>query len=232
MFLEGPGGIGKSPLDMLLKADVIKINPYRMRIEGPRDRKDIYYAHPQLKEDLYAVYQKLGFSPVDISPYLQWFPETGTLFIKVRDIWQFLMLDALPEGIAKAEIFAPAVPSILENPEICSRFGKTSVVILNPANPIATLEALDPIKNKTRENCTRRGDSQVSIDQRVDSIDEEVQAWKQLIAIGAVEIANWDFPEYKYDLEGETETLRGARRAILENCPDLELFFKKEEEIC
>ena len=49
-----------------------------------------------------------------------------------------------------------------------------------------------------------------------------------MIALGAID---WEFAEYVYDEQGETETLVAARRAILDGCPRLEIFFKSEEEI-
>ena len=60
LLVVGPGGIGKSPLDRCLKADVGRIDPYRLRHAGPRDSKDVFYAHLRLRDELYVTYQHLG----------------------------------------------------------------------------------------------------------------------------------------------------------------------------
>lgn len=231
LLVVGPGGIGKSPLEKGLRSDVGRIDPYRLRKTGPRDSRDVFYAHPRLRDELYLTYQRLGVSLTYLTENVHWFPAASTLFLKVRNEWQVLLLEALPEGIAKAEIFAPAIPAMFENPQVCRRFGRVSMVVLNPAAPLATLTDFGPVKEKTRFNCQQRGDSPDSVDKRVASIDEEAEAWRQMITLGATEFANWKFPEYVYHEKGEKETLVAARRAILDSCAQLEIFFKTEEEI-
>jgi len=43
LIVVGPGGVGKSPLDFLLKPDIIKIDPYRLRSDGPRNASDVLF---------------------------------------------------------------------------------------------------------------------------------------------------------------------------------------------
>ncbi len=231
LLVVGPGGIGKSPLDRGLRADVGRIDPYRLRKAGPRDSRDVFYAHPRLRDELYFMYQRLGVSLTYLTDTVHWFPAASTLFLKVRDEWQLLLLEALPAGIAKAEVFAPAIPAMFENPQVRRWFGRVSIVVLNPAGPLATLTDLSPVKEKTRFNCQKRGDSLDSVEKRVASIDEEAEAWRQMIALGATEYANWEFPEYVYREKGEKETLVAARRVLLDRCPRLEVFFKTEDGI-
>src|SRR6476469_7422571 len=37
LLIFGPGGIGKSPVDALVRADALRIDPYRLRGAGPRE---------------------------------------------------------------------------------------------------------------------------------------------------------------------------------------------------
>lgn len=231
LFVVGPGGVGKSPLDKGLRDGIARIDPYRLRNAGPRDSKDKFYAHPKLRDELYLIYQRLGLGLTYLSENVHWFPQASTLFLKVRNEWQVLLLEGLPSGVAKAEIFAPAVPVLLANPQIRHVFGRVSVVILNPAGPLATLKDLADVKNKTRHNCEKRDDRSYDVAKRVDSVDEEVEAWRQMIPLGATEYPNWEFAEYVYREKGENETLLAARNALLGRSPQLEIFFKTETEI-
>jgi hypothetical protein len=231
LLVVGPGGIGKGPLDKALKAEVARIDPYRHRRAGPRDSKDVFYAHPRLRDELYLTYQRLGVGLTPLSDHVHWFPDASTLFLKVRDEWQLLLLQALPSGIAKAEIFAPAIPVMFDSPQVRRYFGRVWTVILNPTAPLATLTDLAPLKETTRWNCKMRGDSSDSVEKRVASIDEEAGAWRQMLALGATEYANWRFAEFVYGERGEKDTLIAARRALLDGCRRLEIFFKTEEEI-
>jgi hypothetical protein len=231
LIIVGPGGIGKSPLDKALRDEVVRIDPYRLRNAGPRDSKDVFYAHPRLRDELYLTYQRLGVSLTCLSEHVHWFSEASTLFLKVRDEWQVLLLEALPPGIAKAEVYAPAIPVMLENPQIRRFFGRVWMVVLNPIEALNTLRDLSPLKEQTRLNCRERGDTEASIERRVASIDEEVEAWRYMISLGAIEYTNWKFAEYVYREKGEAQTLVAARRVILNRCPRLEMFFKTEEEI-
>ena len=65
MMVFGSGGIGKSPLDEILREDVAKIDPYRLR-QRPRDRAengdspDLVYAHSNLRSELHRAFSSLG----------------------------------------------------------------------------------------------------------------------------------------------------------------------------
>jgi hypothetical protein len=231
LVIMGPGGIGKSPLDMAVKPEAVRIDPYRLRNAGPRNSKDFFYAHPRLRDELYLTYQRLGVGLTCLSDRVHWFADAGTVFLKVRDEWQLLFLEALPAGIAKAEIYAPALPVMFENPQVRRFFGRLSIVLLNPAGPLATLPNLDPLKEMTRLNCEKRGDSPNSVAKRVASIDKEGEAWREMLALGATEYANWEFPEYIYREKGQKETLVKALRVLLDGCPRLRIFFNPEEDI-
>jgi hypothetical protein len=139
LLIVGPGGIGKSPLDKLIKPSVGRIDPYRLRREGPRDKDDVLYAHPRLRDELYLTYQRLGLGLTCFSQSVHWFPQANTLFFRVRGEWQLLLLEAVPAGLVKAEIFAPAIPAIFENPQVRRFFGRVSTIILHPAGPLAML---------------------------------------------------------------------------------------------
>ena len=191
----------------------------------------MFYAHPRLRDELYLTFQRLGVGLTCLSDRVHWFPEASTLFLKVREEWQLLLLEALPAGIAKAEIFAPAIPAMFENPQVRRWLGRVSMVILNPAGSLATLSDFGPVEEKTKANCKKRGDSSDSVDKRVASVDEEAGAWQQMMALGATEFESWEFAEYVYREKGEKETLVKARKALLDRCPRLEVFFKTAEEI-
>jgi hypothetical protein len=121
LLIVGPGGIGKSPLDKLIKPGRRTHRPYRLRREGPRDKDDVLYAHPRLRDGLYVTYQRLGLTC--FSESVHWFPQANTLFFRVRGKWQLLFLEAVPAGIVKAEIFAPAIPTIFDSPQVRRFFG-------------------------------------------------------------------------------------------------------------
>src|SRR5689334_21796689 len=101
LLIVGPGGIGKSRIEKLLRDEIARIDPYRLRSGGPRDRqikdgklvgeKDVLYGHPKLRDELYATYQGLGVGLTRLSEHVHWFQQASTLFLKVRDEWQFLL---------------------------------------------------------------------------------------------------------------------------------------------
>lgn len=243
LILVGPGGIGKSPLDEILKSDVIRIDPYRLRKDGPREAKtDVFYANPKLRDELYMTFHKIGLSFLSLSDTVQWCSNTMTLLLKVRTEWQLLFMAGLSGEKAKAEIFAPIIPILLSNPIIKSELGNISMIVLHPAD---SLDNIDELKKRTTCNCKKRGDSEDSIQKRVDSIDEEINAWKDMIQMGAKEIKNWPFPEYIYKVDKEKnliedlqklkenrkENLIKARQKLIETNQGLESFFMTENEI-
>jgi len=228
LLIVGPGGVGKSLLDKILRTDIVRIDPYRLRSAGPRNPNDVLYAHPKLRDELYLTYQQLGVRLTCLSNDVHWFPQTRTVFLKVRNDWQLLMLGALPLGVAKAEIFAPAVPVMMENPQIQHLFGHMAILVLNPATSLTDIAGL---KEKTRYNCEKRGDKSDSVEERVASIDEEVVAWQRMVSLGAKEYPNWAFPAFIYGERGEKEILIAVRRALLQDSPRLEIFFKTESDL-
>ena len=62
LVIMGPGGVGKSPLDALFKDGVIRLDPYRLRPNGPRGQGDKLYAPPELHDDLKGGACKTGLS--------------------------------------------------------------------------------------------------------------------------------------------------------------------------
>jgi hypothetical protein len=245
VIVVGPGGIGKSPLDALFRDDIIKIDPYRLRASGPRDSNDIFYAHPKLRDELSLILNALDVRPLQIGRPerpIEWFPRGKVLFFEVRRDWQFVILKGLEGQIAKAEIYAPILPTLLSNPDISSLLGsKAEVIILNPApESVTAMQDWKCLEEKTQENCTERGDSPESIRKRVSSVTEEAQAWKQLIQEhAATEYCAWQFPEYLYKqplpgadrVQHQRQTLIKARNRLLEGNPDLSIFFKGDDEI-
>jgi len=245
VIVVGPGGVGKSPLDALFRDDIIKIDPYRLRSSGPRDSNDIFYAHPKLRSELLFILSALDDRSLLIGTPerpIEWFSRGKVLFFRVRREWQFVILGGLEGQIAKAEIYAPILPTLLSNHDTSSLLGsKTEVIILNPApESVTDMQDWKCLEEKTQQNCTERGDSPESIKKRVSSVAEEAPAWKQLIQENiATEYCAWEFSEYLYKrpspgvdkVQHQKQTLIKARYRILEGNPDLGIFFKGDTEI-
>ncbi len=231
LIIVGPGGVGKSPLDGIIKQQAVRIDPYRLRKSGPRNSDDVFYAHPRLRDELYLTFHRVGFGPTCLSPTVHWFPQAMTLFLKVRTEWQVLFLEPLVGDIAKAEIFAPAIPTLLSTPQIRHVFGTVSAVVLNPINQLHTLKNLDDLREVTKQNCLARGDKPDAAESRAGSVDEEAPAWLEMIALGAIEYPNWPFPEHLYTSTNLKDKLIEARRLLMKGNPRLEVFFKSEDEL-
>jgi hypothetical protein len=236
LIIAGPGGIGKSPLDKIIKPNILRIDPYRLRKNGPRlpnksGEKDMLYAHPKLRDQLYLTYQRLGLSLTCLSEGVHWFPQAMTVFIRVRKDWQILFLEGLDSDIGKAEIYAPAIPILLETPQIQHVFGAFSMVLLNPVDRLGKLKSLALLKRETRKNCKLRGDKLDSVKDRVRSIDEEVPAWLKMLVLGATEYPRWPHAEHTYQKGDKKKKLIEVRRHLIKGNPRLEIFFKTEEEI-
>jgi len=231
LIIVGPGGIGKSPLDGIIKQQAVRVDPYRLRSSGPRNSGDVFYAHPRLRDELSLTFHRLGLGPTCLSPTVHWFPQAMTLFLKVRTEWQVLFLEPLVGEIAKAEIFAPAIPVLLSTTQIRHVFGTVSAVVLNPVNQLHTMKNLDDLKKATKQNCLARGDKLDSAESRAASVDEEAPAWREMIALGATEYPNWPYPEHVYTSTDRKDKLVDARRLLVEGNPRLEVFFKSEDEI-
>jgi len=245
VVITGPGGIGKSPLDDLFKNEMLRIDPYRLRPNGPRNSNDNLYAPPSLHDDLKNVLEKLGdlAHPVPCQDEdIEWYPKSKVLFFTVRGVWQCLFLDnteLAQAELAKAEIYAPVLVALLDG---CSAFkkvlGEIQIIVLNPATQSLTkMTDWNELKAQTRKNCEKRGDEAQSINARMDSINAEAPAWKSLTEeYHATEYVGWPFAEYYYPEEDKYRTARAAmllqaRQRLLRGDPILEEFFKAEEEI-
>jgi len=232
LLIFGPSGVGKSPLEELLKPEIQRVNPYRLRPSGPRGPDDFYYAHPDLEDQLSASFKRLGDSPLKIADCIQWYPKAMVLVFPVRDRKQILFLSNFRQTLAKAEIYAPVFVKLLEHPDLRLLFGELQIILLNPASVSVVSEDVESViqelKEHTGRNLRERGDSEKAIEQRVASIDEEFPAWQRLIRdYNGIEYVNWQFPEYRYNREDRFSVLRQAKTALLEGCRDLAMFFQE-----
>jgi len=240
LIVVGPGGVGKSPLDFLLKPDIIKIDLYRLRSDGPRDANDFLYSHPKLRDEFRLILTELGDTVRRIDT-IEWYPKSKTLFFEVRKEWQLLLLMGIKGRFAKLEIYAPVLPLLLSVSDIRNALGKMEIIVLNPASEsITKMPNWKDLENQTQHNCEERGDSLASIQKRVASISDEAPAWKNLIlANDATEYLNWQYPEYGYKrpdsgasvVEHQKNLLIKVRNCLVEKNPHLALFFKAEREL-
>ncbi len=241
LMIFGPGGVGKSPLDDIIRNDAFPINPYRLR-ERPRDRSensgspDLFYGHSNLKGELTKAFVNLGDYLIKLSPKVEWFPKARTAFFDVRGEWQCLLLGGIESSFAKAEIFAPALSVLFCQPEIQSLFGQCRIVILNPVQSLRELNGdFTTLNEATGENCRKAGRLEKDVEKRQKSIDDpesgEAAAWLELLELEtAVEISNWEFPEYVYSGNRNRKLIQ-ARERLIAASSELESFFKTEDEI-
>lgn len=230
LFILGPSGVGKSPLEELLRPEVQRLNPYRLRPSGPRDAADCYYTHADLEKQLRASFGCLGELPIEISENVEWYTKAGVLLFKVRGERQILFLSALEGLRVKGEIYAPVLVKLLAVPTLRKIFGELRIILLNPAaQSVCQLpknRVLRNLKKITAQNLRRRGDSTDAVNRRIASIDEEFPAWRELVSKwNAVEYCQWSFPEYRYKTEDRPALLRGAKDTLLKKCPELNDFF-------
>jgi len=240
VIVVGPGGVGKGPLDFLFKPDIIKIDPYRLRSDGPRDASDVLYGNPKLRDEFRLIFAELGDTVRQIDT-MEWYPKSKALFFKVRKEWQLLLFVGLKGRFAKLEIYAPVLPLLLSDSDIRNSLGRMEIIVLNPASEsIIQMPNWETLENETRHNCEERGDSSASIQKRVASISDEAPAWKNLIlANGATEYMNWQYAEYRYKrpdagasvVEHQKNLLIKVRDCLVEKNPNLDIFFKAEHEL-
>lgn len=232
LMIFGPGGIGKSPLDSIVRDDVLRIDPYRLRRTGPRDKGDKFYANERIKDELVGALKKLGdeCNLISKDPAIEWYPKSQVLFFQVRSEWQCLFCDGLNSNLAKAEIYAPVVPFLLKHPFFKSVFGEIHMIVLNPVEKLTTLNDFSMLQNATADNCRKRGDSEESIQKRIESIVEEATAWREILTLGGVEYPNWNYAEYKYK-DDRVKTRDEVRRELIMENKALEIFIKMENEI-
>ena len=249
IIVVGPGGVGKSPLDVIFRVDA-RIDPYRLRRDGPRASDDVFYAPPKLYPELTSALEILEDErqppkPQELKPphEIEWYEKSKTLFFNVCQEKQFLLLGGLKNRTAKAEINAPVLCEILDGviPGLKGVFGRVHIIVLNPASVgVSEENALPVIQGKTADNCKARGDSDESVRRRCDSVAEELDTWKRLIQQhGATEYANWEYPEYLYNdrssartlVEHRIDLLCRAKKCLLAGDPELKGLVKSDKAI-
>lgn len=258
LMIGGPSGIGKSFVDRIVKPEAVRVDPYRLRADGPRkaktnklgqEEKDLFYSHPKIRDELSLTFQRLGLSRTCLSQDVHWYQKAMTVFFRVRNDWQLLFLEGLEGQIGKGEIYAPVLQLLLSIPAILEVFGEVTVVILNPVEDLKK-ESLPVMKQETRKNCENREDEEENedekekkrkkIEERVNSIAEEYAAWAQMDKEGAIVVPNWEYAEHKYYKkengkivldEHWQKTLVEARTRLVEKSKQLEVFFKTADEI-
>lgn len=239
LMIFGPGGIGKSSLDDIIRRDALRIDPYRLR-EKPRDSKenggkpDFFYAHRNLYSEISSAFIALGdrVERLSAKPVVEWFPKTRTTFFSVRGEWQCLLLGSLNAQFAKAEIFAPAVNVLFQQQNIRQLFGNVSILILNPGRSLRECNGnYDSLKKSTAKNCKMAGRCDKEIKKRCDFIDDEVSVWLAMLdTCDAIEFSEWRFPEHVYKTNRALMLIE-ARKTLLSSAPSLGVFFKEEDEI-
>ncbi len=249
IIVVGPGGVGKSPLDVIFKVDT-RIDPYRLRGDGPRASDDVFYAHPKLYQELTSALGILGDErhppkPQELKPprEIEWYEKSKTLFFNVRQEKLCLLLGGLKNRTAKAEIYAPVLSEILDGviPGLEGVFGRVHIIVLNPASVSVSEEnALTALKERTTHNCQACGDSGESVRRSCDFVAEELAAWSRLVEQhGAREYENWEFPTYLYNepdsgrtpLEHRIDLLCRAKKCLLAGDPELKSLLKSDKAI-
>jgi len=242
LMIFGPGGIGKGPIDQIVRREVARVDPYRLRTR-PRDMRenggipDFFYGNPKLRSELTWISKELGDIKQLLSdqPRVEWFPKSRIAFFDVRGEWQCLLLGGLEAHLAKAEIYGPVVPVLFSRQEVRDLFGDLSIIILNPVQSLARLDGdYLTLKDATKDNCERAGRSPSEIKKRVDSIDDpkapEAKAWLTMLQLGGHEFYNWTFPEYVYQ-DNRKQKQIDVRRFLVSKSPILEEFLLSEDEI-
>ncbi|MCB9284334.1 MAG: hypothetical protein H6563_09700 [Lewinellaceae bacterium] len=247
LFVIGPGGVGKTNLDGAFSGRIIRIDPYRLRGDGPRRElindqtgtttKDVYYAPPKLKEDLEALFRAAGDKGVALDQNHFWYPKYKTIIFKVRNIWQILPLireSRMQEGqYAKVEAYITLLPHILYSREFAF-LGDIQAIILNPFSK-SVLEvgeaAVPDFQSVVRANLLRRKtDDPASIEQRVNSVPFELGIWRELLTDPATkdkvtEYVGWEFSEYVYKERDPKVVLEEAKKRLLRENPGLTGYF-------
>lgn len=224
----GPGGIGKSPVKHVFNVNN-KWDPVRMRIEGPRTKEskvggkkivkaEKKYADPEIYWKLRCLVKPKSLGILNKSPgeysddkkvYCYNHSDKNgklhglILLYPVRDEqYQMLVINSPQEDCdekIQAEIYSPVLNIMLQNDMVKGVLGEFAVILLNPCDKSVEVGEVQAIEKKTEENCELRGDKRGSIDKRVNSIKDELPAWKELIQRHfALEFTDWKFPEWRY----------------------------------
>ncbi len=228
LIVVGPGGVGKSPLDNIVRSDVVRLDPYRLRTGGPRDKDDRLYASQKLRNELSGVFNTFGDSAIvknAAAETVEWYPKAGVAFFTVRSEWQCLIVPSVTGILAKMEIYAPVLPTLLTINQFTTVMGIGKILVLNPASEsLLVMNDWTALEKRTEHNCRQRGDSQESIQKRINSVVVEAPYWRILIEeYGAIEAVNWQCPEYIYKQDNEAPGK--AKKCLLGLDGTLEQFF-------
>ena len=186
LVIVGPGGVGKSLINDLVAHNVVRLDPYLLRSDGPRDNGDFLYATPKLRQELACVFRELGDTTiakkVDDETTVEWYPGAGVAFFMVRGEWQCVIVPSDTETLAKIEIYAPVLPTLITIDEFIAAFCAVKIVVLSPApESLSSMRDWTEIEKRTRHNCKERGDSDKSVEKRVKSVPSEATHWRQLV---------------------------------------------------
>jgi len=228
LIIVGPGGVGKSPIDSLVRSDVIRLDPYRLRTDGPRDQGDRLYAPPKLHDELASVFNGFADSATikkAANETVEWYPKACVAFFTVRGEWQCMIVPSDMGTLAKMEIYAPVLPTLLTINEFGKALGDCKIIVLNPApESLLTMSNWTLLEDRTQHNCSERGDSEKSIQKRVKSVASEAPYWCDLVkTYGAIEAVDWQFPEYIYKQDADAN--EKAKQRLLSQDGTLEQFF-------
>ena len=112
VFLIGPSGIGKSPLDHLFSHKVYRIDPYRLR-DQPRNEKDLFFGNQKLKEDFELILAGYHEEVKIATEKTSWYPKSKVAIFLARTTWQVLPLLGFTKDplirLSKAEIYGQTV---------------------------------------------------------------------------------------------------------------------------
>jgi hypothetical protein len=228
LVIVGPGGIGKGPIDSLVRRDIVRLDPYRLRVDGPRDNDDRLYAPPKLRDELARVFGVFGDTATvkkTDNETVEWYPRAGVVFFTVRQEWQCILVPSDTGAIAKMEIYAPVLPTLLTIAEFVQALGDVKIVVLNPAlESLSVMNTWIEIEKRTWQNCKNRGDTDKSAEKRAKSVKSEAPYWRELVEKHrAIEAVGWPFPEYI--CKANPDSLKQAKSHLLGLAGTLHQFF-------